>query len=215
FAREIPVAAHFESPIALRNHLTAPCRLHGRPPSIWAELNSVVALREKLQDARTAERPYLPPPPKKPLASRRICERMNGSGSAPITIDPGWPHGVQQTTLPGGVFRYTPRVPYEDCCRYFCRASAGEATSIPRPRTEAINPTEADAVVILARGMDSSIGSRPTLRQICRPSPTQASQRSSHLRVGGCSSSSLRADAIVRRYWVTRDMSRTRLRARG
>src|SRR5262245_12262800 len=111
FAREIPVAAHFESPIALRNHLTAPCRLHGRPPSIWAELNSVVALREKLQDARTAERPYLPPPPKKPLASRRICDRMNGSGSAPITIDPGWPQGVQQTTLPGGVFRYTPGVP--------------------------------------------------------------------------------------------------------
>ena len=25
-------------------------------------------------------------PPKKPLASRRICERMNGSGSAPILV---------------------------------------------------------------------------------------------------------------------------------
>src|SRR5215831_4653781 len=27
----------------------------------------------------------------------------------------------------------TPRVPYEDCCRYFCRASAGEVASMPRP----------------------------------------------------------------------------------
>src|SRR5262249_52615861 len=53
------------------------------------------------------------------------------------------------------------------------------------------------------------------VRQIWRPSPTQASRRSSHLRVGGCSSSSLRADAIVRRYWVALAMSRTRLRAGG
>ena len=75
---------------------------------------------------------------------------MNGSGSAPITIDPGWPHGVQQTTLPGGVFRYTPWVPYEDCCRYFCRASAGEATTIPIPTTEAINPTKSVVLSILA-----------------------------------------------------------------
>src|SRR5262245_29060795 len=78
---------------------------------------------------------------------------MNGSGSAPMTIAPGWPHGVQQTTLPGGVFRYTPGVPYEDCCRYFCRASAGEATSMPRPRTGAINPTRPDVKLTLARAM--------------------------------------------------------------
>src|SRR5262247_4670035 len=84
---------------------------------------------------------------------------MNGSGSAPMTIAPGWPHGVQQTTLPGGVLRYTPGVPYEDCCRYFCRASAGEATSMPIPTTEAINPTESVVLSILA-GMDSSIDSR-------------------------------------------------------
>src|SRR5262249_14828322 len=126
----------------------------------------------------------------------------------------GWPHGVQQTTLPGGVFRYTPWVPYEDCCRYFCRASAGEATTIPIPTTEAINPTESVVLSILA-GMEPSIGSRPTLRHISVPSPTQASQRSSHRRVGGCSSSSLRADAIARRYWVSLDMSRTCLRACG
>lgn len=81
---------------------------------------------------------------------------MNGSGSAPITIDPGWPHGVQQTTLLGGVFRYTPGVPYENCCRYFCRASAGEATSIPIPTAEAINPTESVLLSILA-GMGFSI----------------------------------------------------------
>src|SRR5262249_13749386 len=41
----------------------------------------------------------------KPLASRRICERMNGSGSAPITMAPGWPHGVQQTMLAFSVLR--------------------------------------------------------------------------------------------------------------
>src|SRR6266496_406352 len=44
-------------------------------------------------------------PPKKPFASRRICERMNGSGSAPITMAPGCPHGVQQTILAFGVLR--------------------------------------------------------------------------------------------------------------
>src|SRR5262249_8209358 len=110
---------------------------------------------------------------------------MNGSGSAPITIDPGWPHGVQQTTLPDGVFRYTPGVPEDHCVkagyccpcvrwgRYLVRASAGEARSVPRPRTEANNPIESEVVLSLARGMDSSIDSRPTPRGIWRASPTQ------------------------------------------
>src|SRR5215831_742810 len=100
---------------------------------------------------------YLPPPPKKPLASRRICCRMNGSGSAPITMDPGWPHGVQQTKLPGGVFRY-PWAAYDGCCRYFCRASAGEARTIVRPSVDATNPTETAVLLI---DMESSIDSRP------------------------------------------------------
>src|SRR5262249_9673441 len=92
---------------------------------------------------------------------------MNGSGSAPITIDPGWPQGVQQTTLPGGGFRYTPSVREEycvkegDCCRYFGRASTGEPRSIPRPSADATNPTES-TVLILATGMEASIICIPT-----------------------------------------------------
>src|SRR5262250_1111113 len=52
-----------------------------------------------------------PPNPLSPAAAEEaacIAEDLltdDGSGSAPITIDPGWPHGIQQTTLPGGVFR--------------------------------------------------------------------------------------------------------------
>src|SRR5262245_11022866 len=57
---------------------------------------------------------YRPPPPKKPLASRKICERMNGSGSAPITIDPGWPQPFQQTTYESGVFRGQTVTPPDD-----------------------------------------------------------------------------------------------------
>src|SRR5262249_49663299 len=58
-------------------------------------------------------------PPKKPLASRRICERMNGSGSRPMTMDPGWPHVVQHAVLP--LFRGRPRTlarcsAYPRCC---------------------------------------------------------------------------------------------------
>src|SRR5262249_23322815 len=59
-------------------------------------------IHEGLVESRA---PYLPPPPKKPSASRRICWRMNGSGSAPITMAFGWSHDVQQTTLALGVFR--------------------------------------------------------------------------------------------------------------
>src|SRR6516162_1165277 len=68
-----------------------------------------------------------------------------------------------------------------NCCpcvrwgRYLVRASTGEARSVTRPRTEANNPIENDVVLSLARGMDSSIDSRPTPRSIWRPSPTHAS----------------------------------------
>src|SRR5262245_42266407 len=77
---------------------------------------------------------------------------MNGSGSAPITMDPRWPHGVQQTTFDGGVFRYLPAATC--CCRFVCRASAEEARTIPRPSAEASNPTESTVLLI---GMESSI----------------------------------------------------------
>src|SRR5262249_30845952 len=109
---------------------------------------------------------YLLPPPKYRLASRRSCERMNGSGSAPSTMELGWPHVVQHTTLDGGVFRgMVPSAAccstYARCCLVALRASAGEARSMPSPKTETTNPTETDVVLILAKRMGSSIDSRP------------------------------------------------------
>jgi hypothetical protein len=56
-------------------------------------------------DELTPEDGYLlPPPPKNPLPSRKICERMNGSGSAPMTMVPELLHPFQQTTYSRGVY---------------------------------------------------------------------------------------------------------------
>ena len=92
-----------------------------------------------------------------------ICERMNGSGSAPITMAFGWLHGVQQTRLASGVFRGMTVTPllrpwslYARCCLLDC-ASAGEARSIPRPRVEAASPNERNVIFVLANGMFFSI----------------------------------------------------------
>src|SRR6516165_700487 len=87
---------------------------------------------------------------------------MNGSGSRPITMDPGWPHVVQQTVLP--LFRRRPRIPgpaagcarYARCCLVGLRASAGAAKSMPRPKTQAANPIERDVIVIPAKGIKKS-----------------------------------------------------------
>ena len=76
----------------------------GRKRQAWQRRAAGLSWRCRSKAACCWKRDYRPPPPKKRLASRRICERMNGSGSAPITIDPGWPHPFQHTTLPGGVF---------------------------------------------------------------------------------------------------------------
>src|SRR5262245_29873025 len=109
-------------------------------------------------------------PPKKPVASRRICERMNGSGSAPMTIEPGWPQGVQQTMLDWGVPRGAARRPtYARCL--LGRASADEARSMPTPKAQATNPTES---AVLPMGMETSIALLPApdeygLRHRLRP----------------------------------------------
>src|SRR5436309_3025183 len=87
---------------------------------------------------------------------------MAGSGSAPSTMAPGWPHGVQQTTLPGGVLRGT--VPGAlHCwvetrgCLLALRASAGEAMKTPRLAADSTNPTQSDLVLIFASGMRYSV----------------------------------------------------------
>src|SRR6516165_797377 len=100
-------------------------------------------------------------PPKKPFASRRICERMNGSGSAPITMAPGWPHGVQQTILAFGVLRGMtvmlgvgfgyPCWTYAPCLFTF-RASADEETEMPRAQIS--NPSMTDVLLLLAMTME-------------------------------------------------------------
>src|SRR5258705_12224737 len=46
------------------------------------------------------------------------------------------------TTLPGGVLRGMPGMASERCCRFACRASAGDEESIPRPTAKATHPTE-------------------------------------------------------------------------
>jgi hypothetical protein len=88
---------------------------------------------------------------------------MNGSGSAPITMAPGWSHGVQQTTLDLGVFRGMTVMPplydwppYARCCLFRCWASADEARSMASPKTETTNPTESDVMLTFAKRMASS-----------------------------------------------------------
>src|SRR5262245_22084914 len=100
-------------------------------------------------------------PPKKPFASRRICERMNGSGSAPITMAPGCPHGVQQTILAFGVLRGMavmlgvgfgyPCSTYVPCLFAF-RASADEESEMPRAQTS--NPSMTDVLLLLITTME-------------------------------------------------------------
>src|SRR5262245_50330114 len=89
-------------------------------------------------------RPSYLPPPKKPFESRRICWRMNGSGSAPITMAPGCPHGVQQTILAFGVLRgmavmlgvgFGYPCPTYAPCLFAFRASADEETEMPRAQS--------------------------------------------------------------------------------
>src|SRR5438445_22887 len=87
---------------------------------------------------------------------------MAGSGSAPSTMAPGWPHGVQQTTLPGGVLRGTVPGAFH-CwvetrgCLLALRASAGEAIKTPRFAADRTNPTQSDLVFIFASGMHDSV----------------------------------------------------------
>ena len=77
-----------------------------------------------------------------------------------MTMDPGWPHVVQQTVLP--LFLGTPRIPgagcarYARCCFVGLRASAGVTKSMPRPKTQAANPTERDVIFIPAKGIKIS-----------------------------------------------------------
>src|SRR6516164_530131 len=83
---------------------------------------------------------------------------MNGSGSAPITMAPGWPHGVQQTILALGVLRGMTVMPgvgfgypcstYVPCLFAF-RASAEEETEMPRAQTS--SPSRIDVLLLLAK----------------------------------------------------------------
>src|SRR5262245_34392326 len=86
---------------------------------------------------------------------------MNGSGSAPITIAPGWPQGVQQTILAFGVLRGMtvmlgvgfgyPCSTYVPCLFAF-RASADEETEMPRAQRS--NPSMTDVLFLLAMTME-------------------------------------------------------------
>src|SRR5215468_6684205 len=86
---------------------------------------------------------------------------MAGSGSAPSTMAPGWPHGVQQDIVAGGVLRGTE--PGAHCsvetrrCLLAWRASAGEAMKIPRLAADTTNPIQSDLVLIFTRSMRFSI----------------------------------------------------------
>ena len=103
---------------------------------------------------------YREPPPKKPLASRSRYARTFGSGSAPITIAPGRPQGVQQTIFALGVLRGMTVMPgvgfgypcstYVPCLFAF-RASAEEETEMPRAQTS--SPSMID-VLLLAMTME-------------------------------------------------------------
>src|SRR6476659_4902670 len=82
---------------------------------------------------------------------------MNGSGSAPITMDPGCPHGVQQTILAFGVLRgmtvmlgvgFGYPCPTYVPCLFAFRASADEETEMPREQTS--NPSMTDVLLLLA-----------------------------------------------------------------
>src|SRR5215831_1713756 len=85
---------------------------------------------------------------------------MNGSGSAPITMAPGWPHGVQQTILAFGVLRGMAVMPgvgfgypcstYVPCLAF--RASTDEETEMPRAQTS--NPSMIDVLLLLAMTME-------------------------------------------------------------
>ena len=86
---------------------------------------------------------------------------MFGSGSAPRTIAPGRPQGVQQTMLAFGVLRGIAVMPgvgfgypcstYVPCLFAF-RASADEETEMPRAQTS--NPRMTDGLLLLAMIME-------------------------------------------------------------
>src|SRR5262249_56439132 len=101
---------------------------------------------------------------------------MNGSGSAPSTMELGWPHVVQHTTLDGGVFRGM--VPSAACCSTYARcrllalrASAGEARIIPRAKTEGTKTTQTDVLFILAKSIETSIDFPPASLALLAPRP--------------------------------------------
>src|SRR5262249_32459784 len=86
---------------------------------------------------------------------------MNGSGSAPITMAPGWPQGVQQTILAFGVLRGMTvmlgvgvGVPCSTYATWLCafRESADEETEMPRAQTS--NPSITDVLLLLAMTME-------------------------------------------------------------
>src|SRR6266436_2081124 len=93
---------------------------------------------------------------------------MFGSGSAPRTIAPGRPQGVQQTMLAFGVLRGIAVMPgvgfgypcstYVPCLFAF-RASADEETEMPRAQTS--NPSRTDVLLLLAMTMAFSLDFYP------------------------------------------------------
>src|SRR5215475_1521000 len=87
--------------------------------------------------------------------------RIDGSGSAPITMAPGCPQGVKHTILAFGVLRGItvmlgvgfgyPPFTYVSCLFAF-RASADEETEMPRAQTN--NPSMTDVLFLLAMTME-------------------------------------------------------------
>src|SRR5262245_55495472 len=78
---------------------------------------------------------------------------MNGSGSAPITLAPGWLHGVQQIILAFGVLRgmaVMPGIGFGYPCSTYVpwlfafRASTDEEIEMPRAQTS--NPSMTDVL---------------------------------------------------------------------
>src|SRR5262249_60572954 len=83
-------------------------------------------------------------PPKKPLASRRICERMNGSGSAPILVQHPQYTALESCALTRRAFAFAASrwEGYEPCFLCTRSALAGEERNTARPRAETSNPAQ-------------------------------------------------------------------------
>jgi hypothetical protein len=103
----------------------------------------------------------LPPAAKEAIRVLQNLRANERIGSAPITMAPGCPHGVQQTILAFGVLRgmavmlgvgFGYPCPTYVPCLFAFRASAVEETEMPRAQTS--NPSMTDVLLLLAMTME-------------------------------------------------------------